>query len=116
MQYITRLTLCPCVRVCRFERSYHRVFCLDGFDLQVVLHTSGGAVIQYFVFPVGSLSWTRLILAVLPGWHWSGWQVAALLLGDVGLRAVHCLHVLPERAGIGVALGAPGDLTYVRFL
>lgn len=96
------------------ERSYHRAFSLDGFDVHVVLHASGGAAVWYLVLP--SLSDPRLVLAVLPGRRRPRRQVAALFLGDVGLRAVDRLHVLPERAGICVALGTTRDLTDVGFL
>lgn len=99
-----------------FVRSYHRVFRLDGLDMQVVLHASWGAVVWYLVLPLDSLSVTRLVLAVLPGRRWPRRKVAALFLGDVGLRAVDRLHVLPERAGICVALRTTGDLAYVGFL
>lgn len=92
--------------------SHHRVFCLDGFHVQVLLRDSGGAVLQQLVLPVEPAG--SLVLAVLPGG--SGRQVAALPLGDVGLRAVNRLHVLPERAGVRVALGAARDFTHVRFL
>lgn len=61
----------------------------------------------------------RLVLSVLSGGRGPRRrrrQVPALLLGDVGLRAVDGLDVLPERAGVGVSLGAAGDLTDVGFL
>lgn len=39
-----------------------------------------------------------------------------MLLGDVGLRTVHCLHMFPQRAGVCVPLSAARDLTYIGFL
>lgn len=96
--------------------SYHRIFRLDGFDMQVVLHASGRAVVWYLVIPLDSVSVPRLVLAVLLRRRRPRRQVAALLLGDVGLRAVHRLDMLSERAGVCVALRAAGDLTYVGFL
>lgn len=83
--------------------------------MQVVLHASGGAVaVGHLVLPLDSLSVPRLVLAVLSRRPWR--QVGTLLLGDVGLRAMDRLHVLPERAGVRVALRTAGDLTYVGFL
>ena len=65
----------------------------------------------------GQLPW-RPALTVAPWFpgrgSWVG--VAALLLGDMRLRPVHSLNVLPQGAGVGVALGAAWDLTHVRFL
>lgn len=84
--------------------------------MQVVLHASGRAVVRYLVVPLDSVSVPRLVLAVLLRRRRPRRQVAALFLGDVGLRAVHRLHVLPERAGVCVALRAAGDLTYIGFL
>lgn len=43
-------------------------------------------------------------------------DVSPLLLGDVCLRAVHGLHVLPEGAGVCVALCAARDLAHIWFL
>lgn len=37
-------------------------------------------------------------------------------LGHVGVRAVHCLDMFPERAGVGVAFGAAGELAHIRLL
>ena len=42
--------------------------------------------------------------------------VALVPLVGVGLVPVHRLHVLPERGGVGVALGAAGHFARVRFL
>lgn len=69
----------------------------------------------------GQLVTRRAALSVaarLAGW-WGrgpGVGVSALFLGHVGLGAVHRLDVLPQRAGVRVALGAAGDLAHVRFL
>lgn len=82
--------------------------------MQVVLRGSGGAGVGQFVIPMEPTA--LLVFTVLPGCRRSGRQVAALLLGDVGLWAVDRLHVLPEGAGVGVALGAAGDLADIRFL
>lgn len=81
-----------------------------------VLLCASGAAVQYLVIPLDSLSAARLVLAVLLRRRRPRRQVAALFLGDVGLWAVDRLHVLPERAGIRVALRAAGNLTYVGFL
>lgn len=83
--------------------------------MEVLLRASGAAV-RYLVVPLDSISAARLVLAVLLRRRRPRRQVAALFLGDVGLWAVDRLHVLPERAGICVALRAAGNLTYVGFL
>lgn len=43
-------------------------------------------------------------------------DVPTLLLGDMGLWAVHCLHVFPEGAWVCVALRAAWDFAHIRFL
>lgn len=43
-------------------------------------------------------------------------HISTLLLGDMSLWAVHCLHVFPEGAGVCVALGAAWDLAHIWFL
>lgn len=43
-------------------------------------------------------------------------HVSTLLLGDMSLRAMHSLHMFPERAGVCVTLGAARDFAYIRFL
>lgn len=43
-------------------------------------------------------------------------NAAPVLLGDVGVGAVHRLHVFAQGAGIRVALGAARDLTDVWLL
>lgn len=43
-------------------------------------------------------------------------HVPTLLLGNMSLRAMHSLHVFPERAGVCVTLGAARDFAYIRFL
>lgn len=96
--------------------SYHRVFRLDRFDVQVVLHASGGAVLRGLLFLLHPASVPGLVLAILLWRRRPRQQVAALLFGDVGLWAVHRLDVLPEGAWVGVALRATGDLTDVGFL
>lgn len=97
--------------------SYHRVLCLYRFDLQAVLHASGGAVAFQLVFQAScTLLGTGLILPILTGGMGAGGQIVALLLGDMCFGAMDGLHVLPERTGVCVALGASGDLTHVRFL
>lgn len=42
--------------------------------------------------------------------------VPAVPLRHVGIRAVHCLDMFPERAGICVAFGAARELTHVGLL
>lgn len=98
------------------EPSYHRVFHLDGLDVQVVLCSSGGAALQHFVVPLEPFSVPLVILAVVPGPWGPRQEVATLLLGDVRLWAVDRLHVLSERAWIRVALCTSGDLANVWFL
>lgn len=98
------------------EPSYHRVFHLDGLDVQVVLCSSGGAALHHFVVPLEPLSVPLVILAVVPGPWGPRQEVATLLLGDVRLWAVDRLHVLSERAWVRVALCTAGDLANVRFL
>lgn len=87
--------------------------------MQEVLRASGGAAVGSLV-RLYSVSVIHLVLSVLRGRRRRrrrpGGQVAALLLGDVGFWAVDGLDVLPEGAGIRVALGAARDLTYIRFL
>lgn len=83
--------------------------------MQVVLRSSGGAAIQHLI-PPEPLSAPRIVLAVVPGPRRPRHQVAALLLGDVRLRAVDRLDVLSQGAGIRVALGTSGDLANVRLL
>lgn len=43
-------------------------------------------------------------------------DVPTLLLGDMSLWAMHCLHMFPERAGVCVALSAAWDFTHIWFL
>lgn len=43
-------------------------------------------------------------------------DISSLLLGDVCLRAMDGLHVLPQRAGVCVALRAARYLANVWFL
>lgn len=96
--------------------SYHRVFSLDGFDLQAVLHSFGGAVGFYCpVCPPATFT-APIVLSIALGRLPLGGPVSTLLLGDVGLGTVDSLDVFPQGAGIRVTLCAPWDLTYVRFL
>lgn len=98
-------------------RSYHRVLGLYRLDLQIVLHSSSCAVGFEFLLrrSARQLS-SRLVLSVFLGRMGSRRQVTALFLGDVSFGAVDGFDVFPERAGIGVALGAARDLTHVGFL
>lgn len=107
-----------CTRVSDGEsESYHGVFSLDRFDLQIVVHSSARAVgFQFVLRHACHLFIARLVLAVFFGRVRSRGQVAALFLGDVGLGPVDGLHVFAQRAGVRVALGAAGDLTHVGFL
>lgn len=43
-------------------------------------------------------------------------HVPTLLLGNMSLRAMHSLHMFPERAGVCVTLGAARDFAYIWFL
>lgn len=91
------------VRKTEDKGSYHGAFCLNAFGMAEVLHivcVSGG--------------WPRL--TVVSGRRRPGQQVTALFLGNVGFRAMDCLYMLPERAGVRVAFSTAGNLTYIRFL
>lgn len=120
MQFVQKIVifhiiLCQALSFCKFI-SYHRVFRLDRFDVQVVLHASGRAVQRGLLVPLHPASVPCLVLAILLWRRRPRQQVAALFFGDMGLWAVHRLDVLPEGAGVGVALRAAGDLTDVGFL
>lgn len=98
-------------------RTYHRVLGLDGFDLQAVVHTSRGAVgLDLAIHTFCTVLEVRLILPVAFGQLRSRRRVASLFLGDVGFGPVDCLHMLPERAGVRVALCTARDLTHIWFL
>lgn len=45
-------------------------------------------------------------------WH----RIPSVLLGDVGVRAVHRLHVFAQGTGVCVALGAAWNLAHVGLL
>lgn len=99
------------------SNTHRRSLCLDGQDLNLVPASSGGAV---GLRPAIRASWTMSGIHLCPTvtlwWRQPRWCVATLLLGDVGVGAVDCLHVLPQGTRVGVALGAARDLTDVRFL
>lgn len=66
----------------------------------------------------GHLPW-RPSLAVAPMLPWLGWRagvISTLLLGDMSLRPVHCLYVLPQGARVCVSFGAAWDFTHIWFL
>lgn len=98
-------------------RSYHRVLRLNGLDLQAVLYSSRCAVGLCFALQASpALLGIRLVLSIPFGRLGSWGHVSPLLFGDVGLGAVDGLHMLPERAGVCVALGTARDLAHIRFL
>lgn len=98
-------------------RSYHRVLCFYGLDLQIVLDSSSRAVgFEFLLRRSARKLGPRFVLSIFLGRMRSGWQVTALFLGDVSFGAVDGFDVFPERAGIGVALRAARDLTHVGFL
>lgn len=98
-------------------RSYHRVLCFYGLDLQIVLDSSSCAVgFEFLLRRSDRKLGSRFVLSILLGRMRSGRQVASLFLGDVSFGAVDGFDVFPERAGIGVALCAAWDLTHVGFL
>lgn len=85
--------------------------------MQTVLHSSRGAVgLNLAVHASRTELGIRLVLPVAFGRLQSRRCVASLFLGDVGFRAMDRLDMLPERAGVRVALGTTRDLTYVGFL
>ena len=43
-------------------------------------------------------------------------NITFMFLGSVEVGPVHGFHVLPQRAGVRVPLGAPRRLAHVRFL
>lgn len=49
-------------------------------------------------------------------WGGARMNVPTLLLGDMSLWAMHCLHVFPEGAWVCVALGAAWDFAHIWFL
>ena len=83
--------------------------------MQVVLRSSRGAALHHLV-PLEPFSTPSIVLTVVPRPRRPRHEVAALLLGDVRLRAVDRLDVLSEGARIRVALCTSGDLADVRFL
>lgn len=100
--------------------TYHGLLCLDGFHLETFLPLRG-SVAEVLLLPKGSLSlparWPGLwVAAGISWWRGSRMHISTLLLGDVSLWAMHCLHMFPEGAGVCVALGAAWDLAYIRFL
>lgn len=100
-----------------YVRTYHRVLCLDGFDLEAVVHPSGGTVgLNLALHTFCTMLEIRLILPIAFGWLRSRRRVASLFLGDVGFGSVDCLHMLPERAGVRVTLCTARDLTHIWFL
>lgn len=94
--------------------AYPGALGLDGSDMQAVLHGLAGAA------GLGALWAARLgaglTVPILFEQRCAEVHVVALLLGDVGIWAVDRFHVLPERAGVCVSLGAAWDLADVGFL
>lgn len=102
--------------------SHHGLLSLDGLDLQTLVLLGGSVVVVVPLIRVAAtqahLAWraSLAIGAMLPRLRRRPRVVATLLLGDVRLGTVHCLHVLPQGAGVRVALGAARDFAHVRFL
>lgn len=97
--------------------AYPRVLSLDSFDVQAVLHGLAGAA--GFSSLLRALA-TRLSVGLIVPILLEQWgpkvHVIALLLGDMSIWAMHRFHVLPERAGVCVSLGAAWDLADIGFL
>ena len=97
--------------------AYPGALGLDGFDVQAVLHGLAGAAGLGTLLraPAAGLG-TGLIVPILLEQGRSEVHVVALLLGDMGIWAVYRFHMLPQRAGVCVSLGAAWDLADVGFL
>lgn len=97
--------------------AYPGALGLDGFDVQAVLSgLAGAAGLGALLGALAAGLSAGLRVPVLLEQQGAEVHVVALLLGDVSVWAVHGFHVLPERAGVRVALGAAWDLADVGFL
>lgn len=97
--------------------SYPGALCLDGFDMQTVLHGVAGASGLHTVLrsPAAWLG-TGLTVAILLEQWGTEVHIIALLLSDMGIWSMDRLHMLAEGAGVCVPLGAARDLADVGFL
>ena len=98
------------------QSAYPGALCLDGLDVQAVLHGLASAAGLGVVLGAPAGLGAGLAVPILPEQGGAELHIVALLLGDVSVRAVHRLHVLPEGAGVRVPLGAAWDLADVGFL
>lgn len=98
------------------QLAYPRALRLDGLDVQAVLHGLASAAGLGIVFGAPAGLGAGLAVPILPEQGGTEVHIVALLLGDVSVWAVDCLHVLPERAGVRVPLGAAWNLANVGFL
>lgn len=97
--------------------AYPGALSLDGFEVQAVLHgLAGAAGLSALLRALAARLRAGLVVPVLLEHRGTQVHVVALLLGDVSIWAVHGFHVLPERAGVCVTLGAARDLADVGFL
>lgn len=97
--------------------AYPGALGLDGFDVQAVLRgLAGAAGLGALLGALAARLSAGLRVPVLLEQQGAEVHVVALLLGHVSVGAVHGFHVLPERAGVRVALGAAWDLADVGFL
>lgn len=50
-------------------------------------------------------------------WQYTAWHhITSVLLSDMGIRAVHRLHMFAQGTGVCVALGAARDLAHIGLL
>ena len=97
--------------------AYPGALGLDGFDVQAVFHgLAGAAGLGTLLRASAPGLGTGLVVPVLLEQRGAEVHVVTLLLGDVSVWAVYRLHMLPERAGVRVSLGAAWDLADVGFL
>lgn len=98
------------------QSAYPGALCLDGLDVQAVLHGLASAAGLGVVLGAPAGLGAGLAVPILPEQGGAEVHIVALLLGDVSVWAVHRLHVLPEGAGVRVPLGAAWNLADVGFL
>lgn len=97
--------------------AYPGALRLDGFDVQAVLHSLAGAAgLGTLLRALATRLSAGLSVPILLEQGGAEVHVIALLLGDMGIWAVDRFHMLPERAGVRVSLGAAWDLANVGFL
>lgn len=97
--------------------AYPGALRLDGLDVHAVLHSLAGAAgLGTLLGALATRLSAGLIVPILLEQGGAEVHVIALLLGDMGIWAVDRFHMLPERAGVRVSLGAAWDLANVGFL